>query len=312
MSIHGFAQALLVCTLSVIAPLAHTQQARSSEAPHGIVTLGVLENHPAEYTDGTDFRAVRAIFISVGQVWRAFPTETKSNLDLRSLPQSYPKEMTWFIAFDGRSLGIVKARTPEAFHFYSEIGYEQITSSGIVPTVGKKSIEFSGFESTPVYRPLVAVSQPNYSDPDQWKPTTPAADFLTAARRQFRIQFPKETNCRNPEENIPRLWRYQDEDIHVSKAYASNKGWLLIELNLTGSRCDGITYGTGFEGQWYAISPSGTVRFLGTDMWLVDAGDYDNSGQSAILFSIDGYNRGGYRLFYRDFTQKAEFEFSYH
>jgi len=46
-------------------------------------------------------------------------------------------------------------------------------------------------------------------------------------------------------------------------------------------------------------------------MWLVDAGDYDNGGKSEVLFAIDGYNMGGYRLFYDDFSRSAEFRFYY-
>jgi len=47
-------------------------------------------------------------------------------------------------------------------------------------------------------------------------------------------------------------------------------------------------------------------------MWLVDAGDYDSDGKSELVFSIDGYNRGGYKLFYDDFSRFATFEFGYH
>ena len=54
------------------------------------------------------------------------------------------------------------------------------------------------------------------------------------------------------------------------------------------------------------------MRFLGSRMWLVDAGDYDNDGKSELVFSIDDYNRGGYRLFYDDFSRSAKFEFGYH
>jgi hypothetical protein len=47
-------------------------------------------------------------------------------------------------------------------------------------------------------------------------------------------------------------------------------------------------------------------------MWLVDAGDYDGDGKSEVLFAVDGYDLGGYRLFYRDFSRSSEFLFSYH
>jgi hypothetical protein len=63
---------------------------------------------------------------------------------------------------------------------------------------------------------------------------------------------------------------------------------------------------------WYVIHPGGEITFLDQEMWLVDAGDYDNDGKSEVVFAIDGYDRGGYKLFYDDFRKNATFEFSYH
>jgi hypothetical protein len=87
----------------------------------------------------------------------------------------------------------------------------------------------------------------------------------------------------------------------------------LVQLGLRGYYCDGIADDSGlFIGQWYLIEPSGKMRFLGSGMSLVDAGDYDGDGKSEVLFAVDGYDLGGYRLFYRDFSRSAEFLFSYH
>jgi len=55
------------------------------------------------------------------------------------------------------------------------------------------------------------------------------------------------------------------------------------------------------------------ARLLDSGIWLVvDAGDYDGDGKSELVFAINDYNRGGYRLFYDDFRQRAVFEFSHH
>jgi hypothetical protein len=292
---------------------ASAQQVPNIGETQANVILGVLEDIPGEYAREPDFRAVRAIFKKVGNDWQAFPTKTRSYRDLETLPTSYPKEMTWIIAFDGRNLGAVSSRTPSHFKFYYEIGIEEITSQNPVPTVGMKSVDYSGSLHEPVYRPLVTISQPNVSDPEQWKRAQLSQELIAAARQQFRVKFPKVTNCRNPEENIARPWKYGDGDIQVTKAYSSKDKWSLIELNLTSNACDGEQdFQDAFHGQWYVIEPSGVVRFLGTDMWLVDAGDYDNDGKSEVLFAIDEHNKGGYRLFYRNFTKSAEFAFYYH
>lgn len=164
----------------------------------------------------------------------------------------------------------------------------------------------------PLYRPLVAVSQPNFSDPDQWKRARLAPVLVSAAREQFRNRFPKVSNCKSAEENILRPWSYRDEDIHVAKSYSSRIGWSLVELHLTGNNCDGYQGQSAFEGQWYVINPSGRAAFLGANMWLVDAGDYDDSGSSQLLFSIDAENTGGYRIVYQHCAKSAEFSFHYH
>jgi hypothetical protein len=307
-------QVSLCCFLFASEFQAAAQQATTANLRQANVILGVLEDTPSENSGESDIRAVRAVFEKTGGDWRPFPTKTKSYHDLQSLPMSYPKEVTWIIAFDGRDLGRVTSQTPPHFSYYADIGIEYITSHGQVPTVGKKSADYAGFFSdTPVYRPLVAVSQPNFADPEQWKRAQLSPALVAAARQQFRSRFPKATNCKNPEENVPRPWKYRDEDIQVIKAYSSKDDWSLIELSLTGYACDGpLGYGDEFDGQWYVIEPSGVVRFLGTDMWLVDAGDYDNDKKSEVLFSIKGYNKGGYRLFYQNFTRSAEFIFYYH
>lgn len=293
-------------------PPAMAQQAPVSESRRSPVILGVLEDIPGEYSGQSDFRAVRAVFEKVGGKWRPFPTRTKSYLDLRTLPLSYPKEMKWTIAFHGRNLGEITSETPSRFNFYSEIGIERITSDSQVPTIGRKSVDYSGFQYVPVYRPLVAISQPNFHDPKEWTTAKPSPALVSAVREQFRTRFPTVSNCRNPDENIPRLWKYRDKDIQVTRAYASKDGWSLIEVNLTGYACDGPDEGTAFVGQWYVSGPEIQPRFLGTDMWFVDAGDYDNSGESEVLFAIDGYNEGGYRLFYDNFRRSSEFMFTYH
>ena len=80
---------------------------------------------------------------------------------------------------------------------------------------------------------------------------------------------------------------------------------------LTGYRCDG-PLGEAFVAQWFVIDPGKEIKFLGKGMRLVDAGDYDNDGKSEVVFSIEGYDRGGYRIFYDDFKRNATFEFGYH
>jgi hypothetical protein len=48
------------------------------------------------------------------------------------------------------------------------------------------------------------------------------------------------------------------------------------------------------------------------NLWLVDAGDYDNDGKSELIFSINRENEGGYEIWYDSFKKHAIFKFNYH
>ncbi len=160
-------------------------------------------------------------------------------------------------------------------------------------------------------RPLVAVSKPNYRDPERWKPAQLPAQVVKLLRSEFRKKFPKVSNCDNPEANKEKPWPYQDSNIKVVTAYSSGTGWSVVRVELEPYRCDGPA-DDAFVDQWFSISSAQEIKFLGKAMWLVHAGDYDSDGYSELVFSIDDYNRGGYRLFYDHFKNEAVFEFGYH
>ena len=289
------------------------QNAGPATTDRSKVIVGVLEDIAGYWMGKSEYRAVRLVFEKDGAVWKPFPINAQVQAKLESLAQVYPTGMRLTVAFDGRSLGTVSTKPLDTFGFFGDVEAENIVASQEVPTVGKKSMEYAGFPSEPVYRPLVAVSRPYFSDPDGWKRSSPSAEQIAAAREQFKSKFLKVENCRNYTENVPRLWRYRDEDIKVNKAYSSRSGTLLIDISLDGYACDGpLESGGPFDHQWYLISPSGTARFIGTEMWLVDAGDYDNDGESEVIFAINAYNTGGYRLFYHGFEKNAEYIFHYH
>jgi hypothetical protein len=278
-----------------------------------IPILGILEDNPGQYAGEPSFRAVRAIFQKSGDEWKPYRTDCREQSCLKTLAAEYPQEVTWTIAFDGKNLGQVTTRAPSEFKAYAYMGLEEITSGDTVPTVGKRSSTFAGFAGGDVYRPLVAVSLPNFHDPEIWKPAQLSEDLRAALRKEFRKKFPKASNCRNPDENKIRPWFYHDEDIRIGKSYSSNKNWSVAQLNLTGWRCDGPEDDGGpFDGQWYVVEPQGAIRFLDTGMWLVDAGDYDNDGKSEVVFAIGRYDLGGYEIFYDDFKKHAVFSYIFH
>jgi hypothetical protein len=269
-------------TITLIFLICSAQLANSSQSD--VVVLGVLEDLPGHSAGDPNFRGARIVLQKKRNDWQAFE---ESN---------YPEEVTWIIGFDDRSLGKVAGGTQKEFLYSSEVGLQDITSGSSVPTIGQRSLDGSGFLSSPVFRPLVANAQPYFADPDKWKPFQPSPELTAALRGQFRKKFPEVSNCVSPEENALKKWLYRDEDIKVWKAYSSNKKRRLFQLRVEKYNCDGPA-DDPFADQWYVVNPTGELRFLDQEMWLVDAGDCDNDAKSELSFSIDRYNRGGYELF---------------
>jgi hypothetical protein len=305
---------LVLTAASIAAPISRARfqlvlHAAASSAQR--LVLGALEDVPGSYAGEPNSRRVRVLFEKNGAQWQAFPSECTDETCLKSVSSKYPREVNWTIAFDGRDIGHITARTPKEFDLYSHVGLQEVMSSGPVPTVGKKSAEYGGFAGAAVYRPLVAVSEPNFKDPEVWKRSELPAGVIKDLRQQFRQKFPAVSNCTGRADAAGKPWPFKDENISILKAYSSNRNWSVAQVRLGPSRCDGPP-DEAFLDYWFAISPANEIRLLDGGMWLVDAGDYDNDGKSELLFSIDRYDTGGYELFYDDFKKHVTFEFSYH
>jgi hypothetical protein len=275
------------------------------------VILGVLEDGPADVAGRPNTRTVRVVFKKSGSDWVPFRSDCHDLNCLKSVAAEYPPVVTWTVAFDGKALGQITGHTPDKFHGYWRVGQQQITSKSLVPTVGRRSAEFSGFLGSDVYRPLAAVSQQNVSDPETWKPGTLSQKFTAALRREFRKHYPK--LCRSAGTGALQPFLYHDAEVKIIKSYTAKSGWALARLHLEEALdCDDTEAGFAGDDPWFVVHPQGSVKYLASGMWLVDAGDYDNDGKSELVFSVNEYNRGGYRIFYDEFRKHAEFAFSYH
>lgn len=76
---------LLYLFATLLVPCFGQQNGGSSDA-NARLLLGVLEDSPGVYVGETDKRVVRAVFEKIGADWKSLPTQTKSYLDLRTLP----------------------------------------------------------------------------------------------------------------------------------------------------------------------------------------------------------------------------------
>lgn len=263
--------------------------------------VGVLED-----------KGVRVAFQKTGTGWDVASAECADIACLAHISASYPARIDWTVAFDGRRLGTLAARSPSAYESFSDVGLQTLVQPELASQVRGAAEKFAGgMGVVPARRPLVTVSQPNTADPDGWKPVRLDPRSMAVLRLAFHRQFPAERNCRNPIENKALPWSYRDSDIRIRETYADRRGRRIANLMLIHDRCDGPAEG-GFESQTFVLSPDGKAVALDRGLTLVDAGDFDRDGHSELLFQIARYNRGGYELVYDNLRKHASFIFSYH
>jgi hypothetical protein len=141
----------------------------------------------------------------------------------------------------------------------------------------------------------VATSRSYVSDPDEWKPSSVSSDVAKAVRKAFRDSYSQVHRC---DTNAP--FAYRDNDIAIASAYASKFSWRLVEVTLEG--CTGTEDGDkNLRSQWFAVNGANQAELVGEDIELVGCGDYDNDGNSELVFAVTRENRNGYELFYDDF-----------
>jgi hypothetical protein len=276
------------------------------------IFLGALEDVTTNTSPRRHFFGVRVLFQKQGDQGQALPNDCSNESCLKDSPSKYPAEMRWNVGFDGRPLGTVTGRTPKEFLLYAHVGLQDIPNTQRVPTIGKSSMQFGGFAEEALFRPLVANSKPFLQDPDAWKPLHPGKDLVTLVRGSFSRKYPKLCKQTADETDLEPL-PYKNQGIQIVKAYVSNKRWRIAQVHLEGAiDCDDTEAGFAMDDPLFVITPDNIVRYLTSEVWLVDAGDWDNDGTSELLFSINRYNRGGYQLFYDHFQKQVSFEFSYH
>ncbi|ABF39949.1 hypothetical protein Acid345_0946 [Candidatus Koribacter versatilis Ellin345] len=271
------------------------------------VVLGVFEDSMGALEQDPHIRGLRAVFYKSGTEWKVLPANCATRKCMQQFIPEFPFELTWTLAFDGRSLGTITSRVAPDPPDSDWRAMMQIISEPPLPAIGKQTEEFAGFPGAPVLRPLVAISQPNSADPDVWKPFIAVPANVAPVRAEFRKKYPRITNC-----EVEESREYRDAEIKVNKSYAAKTGWKLFSLGIKGCDASNLGATAGLDYEWFTIDPSGTVHYLASNLVLVDAGDYDKSGHSQVLFMIDDYNRGGYVLFYDNFQKQATLEYHFH
>ena len=294
-----------------------------SNADSGILYLGVLEtkhinwpesNYQAK-KDSTSKKIVRVLFYKSKNEWKTLEKEISN-------PKIYPTQCTWFIAFDGKQIGGFQSsfeplRFKEYPWTYPRDAYHKTIQKNL-PTIGLPTTDFAGWTNEKQPRPLVVVSKPNCTDPENWKPFFPSQNYIKTIFPIYK-------------EYISRFIDTSRLDISKMTYLKSYKSIKLDKLIQIGHLNKNIVNNEEFISYpiWIYISNSGNIKNLtkmidyeyilddgGDDDFstsiLVDAGDYDSNGKSELIFWSSRYNGDGYVLFFNEFENMIDFTWSYH
>lgn len=253
------------------------------------------------------------------------PAFEKSNAEWHSVTHFLIRQVEWTAAFDGKNLGQVEsqATSNEADQINSESSRAKqiiLTPNADIPTVGKPSKMFTGVSSlfglAKVRRPLVVVSKPYYRDPDHWMPTRLPTEIARMVRQGFRNEYPHVGRCEH--EHVAETdWKFPDSALALPKAYASNKNSFLVAVRLNAGDCGWGGHPDdpldSFVDQWFFVAADRSVRRIGGFEDLLDAGDYDNDGNSELIFfSTRSEKSDAYDLVYDSFRKSVDLEIGYH
>jgi hypothetical protein len=270
--------------------------------------IGIFEGASSGKGDGQGQPGVRVLFHYSGRQWRSYNAICNDQACLRTVTHLFPLTTTWTLIQSGKPVAMVTANTPQAYHFYSEIGVQAITNPGSVANLEPHP---NANQPAPPHT-ILATNLSTLTDPDNWQPSATFPLDLTRLQHALRRSFPHPNNCvATGRTTAPRPWTYTDADIHLDAMYLSNKGWRLAQLTLSGYHCDGPP-GDAFLDQWFVISPTNEIHHIGRLMHLAGTADFAHDGHSELLFQNHGDNDGGYKIFFDNFTHHAQATVTYH
>lgn len=278
-------------------------------AQESTVVVGVVEWSRCP-PDSPVTVSARALFRLRGAEWIALTHPEASDATTRS---PHP----WVVTFDGRNLGSILT-VDTGFHSKHADNYTRdhvlrLVPSRSLPRIANATRTFTGWLwcSPPPWRPLVLVSVPHFRDPERWRPFQPDTSGRRALFGRFRAVVDTVVVCPNGEGKPAQRWQFNPSDLVFDKSYQDTLGHSLLALRLKQpvNACE-FTAGPEWSAHWFLVGHD--TLYLGSQLELVDAGDYDTDGHSEVLFWHSAYNQDGYTLFYDQFRKRLDYWWTYH
>lgn len=272
------------------------------------IIIGTQENYNFE-VENRNFFIVRVLFKKEDNKWFSYKHDFNTPKLLNKSYTFFPKTMKWYIGFNGNLLDTLNTKVLTDIKYYYQIGFHNIADTSEILKIGKKSKFYSGWlYPWETYRPLVLNSKPFFTDPDKWEPYEPDSTDIHYSLECLKEEY-------NASDSI-----LSKAKVEINKSYRSyNYKRKLISLSIENVNIvdhvslieqTGEYYYPESEA-WIYLNGS-NIRYLHSEMRFLNAGDYDNDGNSEVIFKVQQYNYDCYILFYNDFKNYVEFGWHYH
>ena len=269
--------------------------------------IGVLEQPQCAESHA---ERARVMFVEIDGGWRAVDSDSR-------LPLPKVEGLSWTIGLNSKSLGRVTLKDPNP-------GVPKLTDGffsrdklyrplGKIPQIANTAQAFEGGCEPPAVRPLVIVSKPHVADPEGWKPVEVGDEYRRLLYQPMRLVLGRTQvlRCTDAAGSKSEPFAFREGDLVAGKAYRAKSGDTLVAVALNPQKngCDGPP-GVEWSAHWFLIR-QGEVDFIGSEMELVDIGDYAGSGKTEFLFWKSSYNRDGYVLVFDDLRQETSYLWGY-
>ncbi len=235
----------------------------------------------SEVKNDTQYEArVRPLFVRIDKKpWQAAPRLQDSNPVV-----ALPKAFSWDVCFGGRAEGQLTAMLEKENEAGAKPPY-LLRPEDRAPWRTKRSADYAGWLATPVYKPILLKSSLSSScvDPYKWRQAT--ADKSRPHLKQMIDELNKK--MASPESEAD-FYQFNEKDVRIHRTWASVKHGLIVSIQ---------TLPKSRKTETFRVLPSKEIHYLGSDMMLVDAGDFDGDGETEMLFKRHTESQDIYDLY---------------
>lgn len=254
----------------------------------------------------------RVMFAFNGTTWEAL-----GGAAAPEPPLAEAAERPWTLLRAGKPLGTLRLADPDPAlkpgDWYRRDKVFQPLAGRALPAFRNQEGRFAGWMGTRDWRPMAIVTRRPCRQAEHWRPSRPGKDIKKLLLRPLVEAAGADNLIRCPSLDAgPVRLAVHASDLVIQECHRSSKGRHLVSISIPDRLygCDGPVP-PEWSRNWFLIQ-SGTIRYLGRNMELVEAGDFNCDGKTELLFWHSGYNEDGYLLMSNEFNNQTAFYWNYH